>query len=144
MLHRVASSSVMHTSEVYAGELKKTLKEGDALWFPEPLAGGEVQIGDVGYMHEGAFIRLFNVVDPEKYPVPTATEPDILPEQFEPLNDRRAKRLDERPRALGPGPYKSKSVVTRTVEASASAYVFFPPHKVYPLIERPADRLLAR
>ncbi|EKM50231.1 uncharacterized protein PHACADRAFT_153708 [Phanerochaete carnosa HHB-10118-sp] len=112
----------MH-SEVYASELKKTVQEGEALWFPEPSQDGEVQIGDVGYIHEGAFMRLFNAIDPEKYPVLTALEDYRLPAAFEPLRDRRAQRIDQRLRALAPGPYKSKSVVTRKVEASASACV---------------------
>lgn len=31
-----------------------------ALWFPTPLDGKEVEIGDVGYIYKGAFRRLFN------------------------------------------------------------------------------------
>ncbi|GJE90367.1 WD40 repeat domain-containing protein [Phanerochaete sordida] len=111
----------MHTSEVYASELKKTMNEGDALWFPEPAAGtGEIQVGDVGFIREGAFIRLFNVVDPDKYPVPNALEDDRLPDGFVPLQDRRAGVLDEREGAIVAGTYKSKSVVSRKAEATIS------------------------
>ena len=38
------------------------LSLGYALWFPEPhQTVGEPQIGDVGYVSEGAFIRMFNI-----------------------------------------------------------------------------------
>ncbi|GJE94294.1 WD40 repeat domain-containing protein [Phanerochaete sordida] len=34
---------------------------GYPLWRPEPHDTGEPQIGDVGYMREGSFVRLFNI-----------------------------------------------------------------------------------
>ena len=38
---------------------------GLPLWHPEPAEPfGEVEIGDVGYVSEGAFIRLFNAMRP--------------------------------------------------------------------------------
>ncbi|EKM58787.1 uncharacterized protein PHACADRAFT_191123, partial [Phanerochaete carnosa HHB-10118-sp] len=46
--------------EIYASSLQ-TLHLGHALWYPEPHESGEPQIGDVGFMFEGAFIRLFNL-----------------------------------------------------------------------------------
>ena len=45
---------------VYPSSLA-TLYQGYALWYPEPHVTGEAQIGDVGYIREGAFIRLFNL-----------------------------------------------------------------------------------
>lgn len=48
-----------HT-EIYASELVR-LRYGHPLWYPEPTAeDGEIKIGDVGYIQEGAFHRLFN------------------------------------------------------------------------------------
>ena len=45
---------------VYPSSLS-TLYLGYALWYPEPHDTGEPQIGDVGYIHEGALVRLFNL-----------------------------------------------------------------------------------
>ncbi|EKM48633.1 uncharacterized protein PHACADRAFT_266239 [Phanerochaete carnosa HHB-10118-sp] len=44
---------------------------GLPLWYPEPTEGsfGEVEIGDVGYVSEGAFIRLFNALHPADHPI---------------------------------------------------------------------------
>ena len=107
-----------HPSEVYTEQLQ-TLREGDALWFPEPHTSGEVQIGDVGCIVEGAFIRLFNVISPDEFPVPDSD----LPEGFELLKAPRVRHMDIRDRALAPGHHNSKSVVCTRVEASASACV---------------------
>ena len=43
-----------------------TLSHGLALWDPNPLKElyDKVSIGDVGYLHEGSFIRMFNVMLP--------------------------------------------------------------------------------
>ncbi|EKM56563.1 uncharacterized protein PHACADRAFT_253764 [Phanerochaete carnosa HHB-10118-sp] len=46
--------------EIYSSCLA-TLYEGHALWYPEPHVSGEPQIGDVGFMRNGAFVRLFNL-----------------------------------------------------------------------------------
>ncbi|EKM58891.1 uncharacterized protein PHACADRAFT_191205 [Phanerochaete carnosa HHB-10118-sp] len=46
--------------KIYASSLQ-TLHLGYALWYPEPHRSGEPQIGDVGYIRDGAFIRLFNL-----------------------------------------------------------------------------------
>ncbi|KAH9837873.1 WD40-repeat-containing domain protein [Rhodofomes roseus] len=62
-------------SEVYAQQLFK-LALGYPLWEPEPKNGqGEVLIGDVGYLNQGGFYRLFNAMkdadDPiQQYRVP--------------------------------------------------------------------------
>jgi hypothetical protein len=45
---------------------------GVALWHPNPVEGlydfGRVSIGDVGYLCEGDFIRMFNVTIPWNHP----------------------------------------------------------------------------
>ena len=46
--------------EISASSLQ-TLSMGHALWFPEPHESGEPEVGDVGFMKGGAFIRLFNL-----------------------------------------------------------------------------------
>jgi len=52
-------------SKVYQGQMT-TLSHGLALWNPSPPKEiyDKVSIGDVGYLHEGSFIRLFNVMLP--------------------------------------------------------------------------------
>lgn len=92
--------------EVYRNELRN-LPYGDALWYPEPKPGsGVVQVGDVGYISHGAFIRLFNIVDPDAYPVSGSSFPEDLKRfqrSWEPWEDVRQ-------RALEPYSYSSKSV----------------------------------
>ncbi|KAN0107071.1 hypothetical protein V8E52_010516 [Russula decolorans] len=52
-------------SKVYQDQLT-TLSHGLALWNPNPPKEiyDKVSIGDVGYLHEGSFIRMFNVMLP--------------------------------------------------------------------------------
>ena len=96
------------------------LHQGHALWYPEPLANtGEPQIGDVGYMSEGAFIRLFSL------------NPSLEPEQqvtywskpFKPtalLDPAVFKELDQR-EALRPGHYTSQGVYRLKLGGSLNA-----------------------
>ena len=44
-----------------------SLYHGLALWKPDPVQGiyDQVSIGDVGYISEGGFIRMFNVTLPQ-------------------------------------------------------------------------------
>ena len=51
----------MATASLYADQLIP-LGRGLPLWEPEPTGLGEVLIGDVGYVDEGAFFRLFNAM----------------------------------------------------------------------------------
>lgn len=57
--------SVEEPSNVYRERLSSgsSLSRGLALWKPNPVDGvyNQVSIGDVGYILEGAFIRMFNV-----------------------------------------------------------------------------------
>jgi len=52
-------------SRVYQDQMT-TLSHGLALWDPNPLKEfyDKVSIGDVGYIHKGSFIRMFNVMLP--------------------------------------------------------------------------------
>ncbi|EKM58764.1 uncharacterized protein PHACADRAFT_72830, partial [Phanerochaete carnosa HHB-10118-sp] len=93
--------------EVYASSLFPT-NEGYALWYPEPHESGEVQIGDVGYIADGAFIRLFNVANDKELRI--AGWPQKAFPNPEPLSND-AMLLDVRERPLMPGPYRSDGVV---------------------------------
>ena len=48
---------------IYAKQLL-TMRQGYPLWHPEIERdrGLEVQVGDVGYLYEGTFIRIFNAI----------------------------------------------------------------------------------
>lgn len=72
---------------VYAEQLRN-VRHGEPLWQPEPSDRGEVQIGDVGYIEDGRFQRLFNAVDG------SSSRDKSLPETFKPLL-YDAKRLEE-------------------------------------------------
>jgi hypothetical protein len=54
---------------VYRDQLT-ALSHGLALWNPDPPKNiyNNVSIGDVGYLHEGMFIRMFNVTLPWNHP----------------------------------------------------------------------------
>lgn len=54
---------------VYQDQLS-ALSHGVALWNPAPQKRvyNKVSIGDVGYLHEGTFIRMFNVTLPSDHP----------------------------------------------------------------------------
>ena len=49
----------LKVSEIYASQLV-SLGYGHPLWYPEPAQAGEILIGDVGYIDDGKFFRLFN------------------------------------------------------------------------------------
>ena len=57
--------SVDPPSYVYQDQLS-TLSHGIPLWNPNPPKKiyNNVSIGDVGYLHEGTFVRMFNVMLP--------------------------------------------------------------------------------
>jgi hypothetical protein len=57
------------TWDVYQRQLS-SLYHGIALWDPRPVEGlyNNVSIGDVGYINEGLFYRMFNVTLPWDHP----------------------------------------------------------------------------
>lgn len=61
------------------------LSQGLALWNPNPPKRiyNNVSIGDVGYLHEGTFIRMFNVMLPWDHP---SNRTLGVPEFYEPLD----------------------------------------------------------
>lgn len=63
-------------AEIYAEQLVR-LGYGHPLWQPEPDATrGEILVGDVGFVTEGCFIRMFNAMRPSEDPVNQAGVPD--------------------------------------------------------------------
>ncbi|KAH9919634.1 uncharacterized protein B0H18DRAFT_1195455 [Fomitopsis serialis] len=81
-------SSMTPVEEVYARQLCP-LGKGYPLWYPEPREdgqAGEVHLGDVGYLHRGAFVRLFNAMRDADDPINQRPEdmPNV-PDGFEKL-----------------------------------------------------------
>ena len=104
--HSVSSPMPEPTSNIYRDQLS-ALSYGIALWDPRPPKNfyDKVSIGDVGYLHEGTFISLFNVMlpwdDPSNQTV-GKTEP------YEPLDcgpfantlQRKVERLEHYSRSV--------------------------------------------
>jgi hypothetical protein len=79
---RTRVSFAMAAAEIYVKQMRK-LKHGDALWVPE----SPVEVGDVGFLDDGAFYRLFNTILPSNHPlqsvgVPATFEPLVIPPNF--------------------------------------------------------------
>ncbi|GJE91470.1 hypothetical protein PsYK624_076200 [Phanerochaete sordida] len=90
---------------------------GLPLWRPEPTKFGEVQLGDVGFVEDGRFYRLFNVTRPADDPLNRFG----VPEGFETLqiNEELHRHVEEQ--YLPPGPVCTTSTTWRKVEVEASA-----------------------
>ncbi|PIL25477.1 hypothetical protein GSI_13367 [Ganoderma sinense ZZ0214-1] len=102
--------------EVYTKLLFKRV-HGYPLWEPEPTQSGEVLIGDVGYVLDGGFYRLFNATLPADHPVHAQYG---VPNGHEPLNLPDILR-HHRPHALQAGPIYGKSVTAVNADASVEA-----------------------
>lgn len=101
---------------IYAEQLLKC-QHGLPLWEPEPTKLGEVLIGDVGFIQNGCFYRLFNVLRPADDPANSRG----VPEGFIRLeiDESIIHTLDN---YLSPAPvFHQKSVECRVV-AGVNAY----------------------
>lgn len=59
----------MHDYDIFREELSITCpSHGYALWDPGPGIEGPVGVGDVGFIREGRFFRLFNALLPSDHP----------------------------------------------------------------------------
>ncbi|EKM58913.1 uncharacterized protein PHACADRAFT_249030 [Phanerochaete carnosa HHB-10118-sp] len=104
--------------EIYPSSLD-ILYLGRALWYPEPHVTGELQIGDVGFIRRGAFVRLFNLDTsaPEKKVTFKWRKPF---KNLEPLPADMLE-IDSRSSPLVPKHYCSHGVEAREVHTSADA-----------------------
>ncbi|EMD31150.1 hypothetical protein CERSUDRAFT_60482, partial [Gelatoporia subvermispora B] len=109
-----------HAHCVYAEQLYP-LGHGMPLWEPEPTRSGPVQIGDVGYIQEGGFYRLFNAMCSADDPLnrdhlgcPQGHEPLVVNETL----------MNERDNALQPGPLYSRNVREIQAAGALSVYVY--------------------
>ncbi|GJE97233.1 WD40 repeat domain-containing protein [Phanerochaete sordida] len=103
-------------AQIYAHSLKQ-LSLGRALWYPEPHDTGEPQVGDVGYLSDGAFVRLFNLdtSDPNKKVTYWKPRSFVVDEEL----PEGVLKIDRRRQPLARGEYSSHGVEKRKVHASA-------------------------
>ncbi|KAF8266280.1 hypothetical protein EI94DRAFT_217613 [Lactarius quietus] len=90
---------------------------GHALWEPNP--GGlhnAVEVGDVGYILHGKFMRLFNALRPADHP---SHEKSELPESHEPLKPKIDDYINSC--TLGPKNFCSSGVMESTTHAHGVA-----------------------
>lgn len=107
-LNRCLALSTMTSSsaDVYAQELRRH-RHGEPLWFPEPVVkSGELLIGDVGYLDNGGFYRLFNVPHPVDDPINARG----VPKGFIPLEYDEYRFLHTTDNFLAPIPIYSQSM----------------------------------
>ena len=94
---------------------------GRALWEPDP--GGlyrRVEVGDVGYVHEGRFHRLFNALLPADHESHRMLG---VPEHHEPLTPRLSEHIDIG--ILSPHHYQSPPVSVTDTEPVMFASRYF-------------------
>ena len=102
--------------KIYEASLSE-LGSGCPLWYPEPHVTGEPQIGDVGYVRGGAFVRLFNLnswvskYSVEHWPTAYKVDPPLPKDVF---------ALDKRNAPMGPGRFKSRGVEELKLEGNAT------------------------
>ncbi|KAJ3556402.1 hypothetical protein NM688_g2051 [Phlebia brevispora] len=96
------------SAEIYAEQLS-TRGRGIPLWYPEPSwQTGEVQIGDVGFLFNGGFHRLFNATVPEDH---AWNASQGVPENYKPLTPDVSRQLTEfREQDLPQGILQSSSI----------------------------------
>ncbi|GJF00346.1 WD40 repeat domain-containing protein [Phanerochaete sordida] len=103
--------------EVYATNLE-VLGLGYPLWCPEPHDSGELHLADVGFLHEGKFIRLFNL---------DLSSPDKAVTHFKPpftnivALPQNALQINRTVNLLSAGHYCSRGVRESAAHASAAA-----------------------
>lgn len=101
--------------DIYVNQLR-TLRKGYPLYHPEPPEEGPVEVGDVGYIKEGSFYRLFNVSR-------SANNSWGVPNGFEPLNIGRIRTFAA---DLEPGPLHSETIFQVSANIGASGAPVLP------------------
>lgn len=102
-------------AKVYAEQLLPR-GQGLPLWEPEPSELGEIHIGDVGFIYEGGFCRLFNATRSEGDPMNVCG----VPEGFVPLIYNERALLHTSMDFLLPGPIYSSSIKHLSLGGGAS------------------------
>jgi hypothetical protein len=100
-------------SNVYREQLS-SLYHGCALWRPEPVENlyDKVSIGDVGYIYNGSFYRMFNVMEPwDKSP--PVNQRFGEPDQYKPLV--LSPFVNHRQSRFSKGDYYSRNVSSQEI-----------------------------
>ncbi|GLB41527.1 putative fungal specific transcription factor [Lyophyllum shimeji] len=109
----------MSAHDIYAEQLRER-RRGTPLYYPEPHPeDGAVEIGDLGYIREGAFQRILNVTRPPGDPAQRFGVPD----DFERLDIGAVRTFDG---ALEPGPVHSKTVSTLEANVGTQSSAVLP------------------
>lgn len=100
-------------AHTYAEQLLRR-GHGYPMWFPEPSVNGlgDILIGDVGYIFDGSFVRLFSATLPAEHPI----NKNGVPDSFKLLQLGSGALVRKAYAYLQPGAICSRSV--RRVEAS--------------------------
>ncbi|KIP05409.1 hypothetical protein PHLGIDRAFT_152182 [Phlebiopsis gigantea 11061_1 CR5-6] len=110
------SSSSQSASHLYAEQLVRN-GHGMPLWYPEPHeATGEVQIGDVGFIDNGVFFRLFNAMKSSTADINS----NGVPQGFEPLPPT-GYTVHKTDNYLQEGPICTTSVSYQRIQAGVQA-----------------------
>ncbi|KAJ3528305.1 hypothetical protein NM688_g8017 [Phlebia brevispora] len=104
-------------AEVYAEQLNP-LSLGHPLWFPDPIDAGEIQIGDVGYIDDGSFQRLFNIMVPADH----MWNSSGVPGNFKPFVWNKLRK-SHNPNYLRPGVLGSKTMKTFMIKSETTVAV---------------------
>ena len=110
----------LHISDIYASQMDE-LHYGHALWCPDGYDdSGEIKIGDVGFVKEGIFSRMFNVKYPCEHPLNQGPR-DCAPLDHQPFESD----LGEVPHSTNINAVllASRSVKCTNVEAIGSGWV---------------------
>lgn len=108
--------SVQCAAYVYADELiARGL--GLPLWHPEPTSFGEVLVGDVGFIQEGCFYRLFNILRSREDPCNSRG----VPEGFVRLDIEESELVHTTLDFLPPGPVYNTQSLQCKVEGGLTA-----------------------
>ena len=93
-----------HHCDIYRDELALAHPGfGTALWDPSPGIFPPVEVGDVGFISEGKFHRLFTALENKDHP--SNTNSYCKPDDYEPLWTKRG----DIPSAVHHGPYTIES-----------------------------------
>lgn len=110
------SSPALRAAEVYSEQLF-SLGHGVAIWYPEPdERQGDLEIGDVGYIFQGSFRKLFNVTK-------SSRTPTDVPPNFNPLAFSRERHVITHLEALPKGAVVSSSSVRKYNMAADAGFV---------------------
>ncbi|KAI0337166.1 WD40 repeat-like protein [Trametopsis cervina] len=107
-----------HVSEIYAVEMED-LGQGHPLWYPDGHNNADdIDIGDVGYIRDGAFVELFKSKYDRDDPA-NMKNLDNIPASHEPLPIKAYAKVITKEGWMHPKLYVSKSIKYEEMEPSA-------------------------